>query len=330
MTKLRADLHVHTCHSTVSGTLTFLGSRDCYSRPEEVYRVARARGMDLVCITDHDSIDGALELLERRPDAHDVIVGEEITCVLPDGGVEVHIAAYDMTEALHRDVQHLRGNVFDVTARLRQAGVPFALNHLLHFYRRQLPLDRYLRLLDEVPALEVRNGTMLPAHNLLCEQVTDLWRGPTGEQLGRIGGSDAHTLRRVGTTWTEAPGSTREEFMASLAAGLGDARGAHGSTAAVAADAYGVVGAYIAALAGFGPRDLRGWRRGACLAFAAISLPAQFMPLVVAMARKSAERRIVDQVIEQLARETTASVPSSLEVEQGDREVGMPGSGAHR
>ena len=65
---LRADLHVHTCHSKVSGTLTFLGSRDCYSAPEDVYRVAKARGMDLVAITDHDSIDGALELLSASPD----------------------------------------------------------------------------------------------------------------------------------------------------------------------------------------------------------------------------------------------------------------------
>src|SRR5688572_30331376 len=135
--------------------------------------------MDLVCITDHDSIDGALELLAERPGANDVIVGEEITCRLPDGNVEVHIAAYDMTEALHRDVQHLRGNVFDVTARLRQAGVFFALNHLLHFYRRQLPLERYLELVNEVPALEVRNGTMVPAHNDLCERVVAAAQGRT-------------------------------------------------------------------------------------------------------------------------------------------------------
>jgi hypothetical protein len=268
--------------------------------------------MDLVCITDHDSIDGALELLALRPDADDVIVGEEISCRLPDGNVEVHIAAYDMTEALHRDVQHLRGNVFDVTARLRQAGVFFALNHLLHFFRRQLPLDRYLELVNEVPALEVRNGTMLPAHNMLCERVVAVAQGagagpmpglmpglklrPTGCPLGMIGGSDAHTLRRVGTTWTEAPGTTRAEFMESLTRGLGRPGGMHGGTAAVAGDAYGVVSRYVAALAGFGPQDVRSWRRAACLAFATVSLPFQVTPLLVAAARKSAERRIVGDV----------------------------------
>ncbi len=36
-----------------------------------------------------------------------------------------------------------------------------------------------------------------------------------------IGGSDAHTLRRVGRTWTEAPGRTRDEFLTSLREGLG-------------------------------------------------------------------------------------------------------------
>ena len=294
-TTLRADLHVHTCHSKQSGTLPFLGSRDCYSKPADVYRVARARGMDLVCITDHDSIDGGLELLAQRPDANDVIVGEEITCRLPEGNVEVHIAAYDMTEALHRDVQQLRGNVFDVTARLRQAGVFFALNHLLHFYRHQLPLDRYLALVNEVPALEVRNGTMLPAHNELCARLVASSQR-SAVPLGAIGGSDAHTLRRVGTTWTEAPGVTRAQFIESLKGGLGRPGGTHGGTATVAGDAYGVVSRYVAALTGFGPQDVRSWRRAACLSFAAVSLPFQVTPLLVAAARKSAERRIVRDV----------------------------------
>jgi predicted metal-dependent phosphoesterase TrpH len=256
--------------------------------------------MDLVCITDHDSIDGGLELLSQRPDAADVIVGEEITCWLPEGKVEVHIAAYGMTEALHRDVQHLRGNVFDVTARLRQAGVFFALNHLLHFYRHQLPLERYLELMHEVPALEVRNGTMLPAHNALCERLIAEAQGLL-QPLGMIGGSDAHTLRRVGTTWTETPGATREQFIDSLKRGLGQPGGVHGGTAPVAGDAYGVVARYVAALAGFGPQDVRSWRRAACLAFAAVTLPFQITPLLVAAARKSAERRTVRDVEAALA-----------------------------
>ena len=294
MPTLRADLHVHTCHSKVSGTLPFLGSRDCYSKPADVYRVAKARGMDLVAFTDHDSIDGALEFLSAHPGAPDVIVGEEVSCRLPDGGIEVHLAVYGMTEMLHREVQPLRGNVFDVIARLGEADVFFSLNHLLHFYRGQIPLDRYLQLLDAVPALEVRNGTMVPAHNALVETIVERRMAPAPPcQFAIVAGSDAHTLRRVGTTWTEAPGRTREEFLLNVRHGLGRPGGLHGSARTVARDAYAVIGRYVAALGGIGPQDVRGWRRAACLGFAGVTLPFQFTPFVIAAIGKTRERRVV-------------------------------------
>lgn len=294
--RLRADLHVHTCHSTQNGTIPFLRARDCYSKPEDVYRVAKRRGMDLVAITDHDSIDGALELMARRPGAGDIIVGEEITCWFPGSALEVHIAAYDMTEALHREIQPLRRNVFEVAGCLRAAGVFFALNHLLHFYREQVALEEYLRLLDEVPALEVRNGTMLPGHNLLIEAIAARWRPLHGGRLAVVAGSDAHTLRRVGRTWTSAPGATRAAFMASLRAGHGEPGGDHGGVRVVAGDAYGVVSSYIASLVTGSPADVRSWRRAGCLAFSVVSLPGQVLPLAVAAARKHAERRAVERV----------------------------------
>jgi predicted metal-dependent phosphoesterase TrpH len=291
---LRADLHVHTCHSKVSGTMPFLGSRDCYSTPADVYRVAKARGMDLVALTDHDSIDGALELLDARPDATDVIIGEEVSCTMPDGEIAVHLGVYGMTESLHREVQSLRRNVFDVTARLREARAFYSLNHLLHFYRGQIPFDHYLRLLDEVPALEVRNGTMLAAHNTLVELMAER-RTATApmSRLAMVAGSDAHTLRRVGLTWTTAPGRTREDFLLSLRQGLGRPGGLHGTAATIAGDAYGVIGRYLGSLAGYGPRDLGPWRRTVCLAFAGATLPFQFVPLAIAMAGKARERREV-------------------------------------
>jgi predicted metal-dependent phosphoesterase TrpH len=291
---LRADLHVHTAHSRVSGTLTFLGSRDCYSAPEDVYSVAKARGMDLVAITDHDSIGGALELLAAHPDSDDIIVGEEVSCWLPESGIEVHFGVYGMTEALHQDIQPLRGNALDVAACLREAGVVFALNHLLHFYRGQIHVDAYLRLLHEVPALEVRNGTMVPTHNLLIESIA---AGRVfGPGHGMTAGSDAHTLRRIGRTWTEAPGRTRAEFLESLRQGLGRPGGSHGGASAVFGDAYGVVARYIGSLAGFGPQDNRGWRRAGCLAFSVLSLPGQFLPVTIALNRKWREAQEVRRV----------------------------------
>src|SRR6185503_12063049 len=71
---LRCDLHVHSRHSGPA-TLPLLGrlADECYSEPEQVYEQARRRGMDLVTLTDHDTIEGALRLAGRP----DTFVSEE-------------------------------------------------------------------------------------------------------------------------------------------------------------------------------------------------------------------------------------------------------------
>jgi predicted metal-dependent phosphoesterase TrpH len=311
----RADLHVHSSHSSASGSMRFLRSRDCYSSPLDVYRVAKQRGMDVVTITDHDSIDGWREILDRRPGADDVLPGEEVSCRLPDGNIQVHLGVYGITERLHAAIQPLRGNVFDVIACLRESATFFALNHVMHFYRDQAPLDVYLRLLSEAPALETRNGAMLQVHNQLAERLTREWSGGDAP-MACVAGSDAHTLRRIGLTWTEAPGTTAQEFLASLAAGLGRPGGRHGGMGAVAGDTYGVIGRYMASIYGHGPRDHAGWHRAVCAFLILALVPAQFLPAVVAAVGKSRERRAVAAALEMLEATPRASAslpPASLE-----------------
>ena len=302
----RADLHVHSCYSTASGSLRFLRSRDCYSSPLDVYRTAKQRGMDVVTITDHDAIDGWRELMDARPDANDILPGEEVSCRLPDGNVQVHLGVYGITERVHAEIQPLRGNVFDVIALLRESGMFFALNHVLHFYREQAPLERYLQLLSAVPALETRNGAMLEVHNSFAGRLSREWRGDA-RPIACVAGSDAHTLRRVGRTWTEAPGTTATAFLASLSAGLGTPGGDHGGPMTIAADTYGVVARYSASVYGHGPRDHSGWHRAGCALFIAGSIPAQFMPMVIALVVKSRERRAVAAAVEQLAARSSSS-----------------------
>jgi len=262
--------------------------------------------MDLVTITDHDSIGGCLEYLDHNPDSKDFFISEEVSCKLPQGNVDVHLGVYGMDERLHRELQPLRRDVYEVTARLREAGVFFTLNHLLFFYRRQLPLDAYLRLLDEVPGLEARNGTMLPAHNALVEQVASRWAGAS--RFAMVGGSDAHTLRRIARTWTEAPlvpgvedGDEIAGFLTSLRNCRSRPAGVHGGTASVAGDAYGVVARYCASLVGAGPCDLRALPRAGCLAFSLATLPAQFLPLAITAVVKQREAREVRRAGEELS-----------------------------
>lgn len=297
---LRADLHVHTWHSGYNNDLPYLRSRDCFSDPLAVYRAAKARGMDLVAITDHDSLEGGLELLSRLPDHSDVILGEEISCWLPDAALEVHFGAYGMTEALHRAIQPLRGNAFEVAACLREAGVFFAFNHPFHFYRGQIPLSRLVELVELAPAVETRNGAMLPQHNLLVESLA------ASRGLAQIGGSDAHTLRRVGRTWTAAPGATREEFLRNLAAGRGRVEGSHGGTLALSGDIYGVIARYWLGLLGLQRLELGRGRRAFGLAFSVASLPFEFIPFVLAARSKRHEARWVGRSAAALGAELAA------------------------
>jgi predicted metal-dependent phosphoesterase TrpH len=291
---LRADLHVHSYHSGHAGHMRFLRARDCYSEPEAVYAAAKARGMDVVTITDHDSVAGCLEFLERHPDADDFFISEEIECCVPDADLKVHIGAYGISERVHRDIQPLRRNLFEAVAYLRSEGVFYALNHPFFFFKGQLPLGDYLDLaLRLFPAFEVRNGTMLAAHNELAEAIVRHWSLSSPSPLTNIGGSDSHTLGGIGTTYTEAPGTTRDEFLQSLRVGCARAGGRHGSTWREAREIYGVIGRYWATLVGAGRQELSWQRRTLGLAFSTLSMPFEFSPLVVAALHKRDEARRV-------------------------------------
>lgn len=77
--------------------------RESYNDPETLKR----HGMDLVTVTDYDSID-ALERLRTRPD---FFVSEEVSAVTSDGN-KLHIGVYDITEKQHCGLQARRNDFF--------------------------------------------------------------------------------------------------------------------------------------------------------------------------------------------------------------------------
>lgn len=237
----RADLHCHSYFSGLARHLRTLRCRDSYSWPLAVYRVAKKRGMDLVTITDHDSIAGCLELLERHP-VPDFIIGEEVTTYVPRFRHSVHVAVYDITESQHRDIQKLRGDVRELVGYLRSQGLLFALNHFFHEFK---DTDRLFEYLDEMRSLfdifEEQNGAMQRVHNLFISQLL-LHMEKQGKKLGRTGGSDAHTLRRVARTYTISDTArTKEQFLADIRNGRTRVEGRHCNQWELAGDIYGVV-----------------------------------------------------------------------------------------
>ena len=65
---MKCDLHVHTIHSGMCTVPVFKRiCRESYSQPAELYETLKRRGMDLVTVTDHDSI-AAADALRRHAD----------------------------------------------------------------------------------------------------------------------------------------------------------------------------------------------------------------------------------------------------------------------
>ena len=97
----RVDLHCHSTASQVSrlGVQRALGLPECATPPDEVHALAKRRGMDFVTLTDHDTIDGALELQAAHPD--DTFISEELTVGFRGEPQAVHVLCFGITPEDH-------------------------------------------------------------------------------------------------------------------------------------------------------------------------------------------------------------------------------------
>ncbi len=220
----RADLHCHSTASQLSrlGVQRSLGLPECATPPPEVYELAKRRGMDFVTITDHDTIEGALEL-EGLPDT---FVSEELTARFAGEPQAVHVLCYGITPGDHEWLQAHAGDVEACAAYLHENGIACALAHPFFYVAAPLTRRHRRRLAELFPIWEVRNGSRAAELNMPAAVYVDT-RGGTG-----IGGSDDHAGVDVGRTWTEVPAAaTPEEFLARLRGGEAEARGEQGSAA---------------------------------------------------------------------------------------------------
>jgi glycosyltransferase involved in cell wall biosynthesis/predicted metal-dependent phosphoesterase TrpH len=215
------------CHSTASqfsklGVQRSLGLPECATPPQEVYELAKRRGMDFLTITDHDTIEGCLELADRP----DCFVSEELTARFAGEPQAVHVLCYGITPGDHEWLQAHSGDVEACAAYLDEREIVCALAH--PFFNVAAPLTRrHRRALAELfPIWEVRNGSRAAELNMPAAVYIET-HGGTG-----IGGSDDHAGVDIGRTFTEAPAAeTPEEFLGHLRRGDAEARGEQGSAA---------------------------------------------------------------------------------------------------
>ncbi len=217
---MKCDLHVHTVHSGMCTVPVFRRiCRESYSDPDEVYATLKRRGMDLVTVTDHDSIDSS-EQLRRHPD---FFLSEEVTCHT-SRGTELHMGVYDIRERDHVELQRRRDDLARLLAYLNERELLFSINHAfsgLTGSRAEADFDDFA---EYFPAVEVLNGQMLAAANAHAETFAARHRKIA------LAGSDSHTSGGLGRTYTQVQGARDpREFVAGLKRGRTTAHGESGS-----------------------------------------------------------------------------------------------------
>ncbi len=184
--EVRVDLHVHSEYSNnpYSWLLRAARSSECYTTVSQVYETATRRGMDLVTIADHDTIDGARELMALGHS--NTFMSEEVSARFPSDGCVVHTILIGLSEAQHDEVQRLRHDIYDLTRYLQEQRLSYFLCHPLSQVNRRLTSSHLEECLLMFPNLELRNG-MRDAADEQC-------------LLRLVGGLTAETLAK----WAEA------------------------------------------------------------------------------------------------------------------------------
>ena len=198
----KADLHIHTAFG------------DGLPEPQELLEyVESCTDLDVIAITEHDSIDAALrvrELHARGRYRFEVVVGMEITT----------LAGHLLALFVEEPVPSLRPLTTTIDRIHSQGGlcvVPHPLSPLTRSLGRRA-IEGILRrqadglwfdgieLSNPSPAARFTNGR---AQRLNLER----WK------ITEVGSSDAHYLPAIGCTATEFPGRTAADLRAAILAG---------------------------------------------------------------------------------------------------------------
>lgn len=184
------DMHLHECtHSS-----------DSFINLDQIISVARARGLDAVCITDHDSM-GLREYAAEYARKHNfpIFVGVEFFSLQGDitaWGIDTFP---DHRVSAQEFIDHVnRSGGFCVSCH------PFRNNNR--------GLEDHLRHVKGLHGVEVLNGsTSLEANRTALRYCRELG-------LQAIGASDAHVVPNIAkyVTWLPETVTTTEDFVAQL------------------------------------------------------------------------------------------------------------------
>lgn len=187
-------MHTHT-----------MWSGDSTTTPDEFVASVTESGLDVVCITDHNDIAGAVEL-SGRLDCR-VIVGEEMST--PAG----EIIGLFLTERIPAGATHV-----EAAKAIRDQGGVVYIPHPFDPMRRNLSEVALHELADAglIDAVEVLNSkTSLASLNHRAANFA------TERRIAAGAGSDAHVPDALGAAYVEMPDfDDRDSFLDGLRVGV--------------------------------------------------------------------------------------------------------------
>ncbi|HQP08106.1 MAG TPA: PHP-associated domain-containing protein [Anaerolineaceae bacterium] len=182
------EFHCHTMYS-----------KDSLMHPAQLIRIARARGIDRIVVTDHNTIRGALAARQLAPEM--IIIGEEIQTT--EGEL---LAAF-----VNREVPAGLEPVAAIKM-LKDQNAFISVSHPFDAMRSGWKPETLAALLDSLDAIEVFNSrTMRPLHNEAAKLFAQ------DHALLAIAGSDSHAAIEVGKAVMQLPDfTTSDELRAAV------------------------------------------------------------------------------------------------------------------
>ncbi len=251
---MKVDLHLHSRHSArpTQWFLQKMGSPESFTDPQAAYHLARSRGMDLVTISDHDTLAGSLEIAHLDG----VFLSEEITAFFPEDKGKIHILALDINEAQHEEIQRRRENVYHLADYLHQQGIAHSVAHPLCDTNHCLHLEHVEKMLLLFSHFE-QNGARNPCQNRILAEILGSLTPEAMERLANkhdlaprgerpwlktlTAGSDDHSGLDVARSYTLAPAAEdKDSFLRELRQGRVLAEGVPASPRSLAHNLYGI------------------------------------------------------------------------------------------
>lgn len=258
----KADLHVHSKHSDRPSEwfLRRIGAPESFTEPLEVYRRCLQRGMDFVTLSDHNCIDGALEIAHLP----NTFISNEVTTYFPEDGCKIHCLVTGITEAQFKVIQDVRQNIYDFQQYLLDENIVYSVAHPLYSVNDRLTINHVEKLLLLFNRFEGINGARHPRaadlvnavfRSLTPEMINAMAdaqgiapHGPTPWRKTFTGGSDDHGGVYIASAYTTTPKADNvAQFLQFLREGDHEMSGASGTSLRLAHSFYQIAYSYYKA-----------------------------------------------------------------------------------